>query len=284
MDSYCVGCDSEDDVYTTVVDKVLVGQGWSKEKFRGSTASFFSRSFLDVGFLMKLFDLDFSRASTGEGKFTRERRALEVCTKNDLSGFPRLYSSGEIEDQYYLTMNDFKGKNVYRLVYCDNFDLDKFIPYLPQLADDLGSLHDVGFLHRDVKPGNLLFLPEGFRIVDLGMAFLFRYNEGNNVVAGTPSYMSPENIKKEKLIPASDVYSLGMSLYEILAGGHPFKGKFTNNKELMTLQINKKPLSLVKVTDVSQGLSDVVMKALAKDPAERFRNGKEMADALVRVC
>ncbi len=285
MIMYNGGCDfyDLDDVYVTEAEEELLDQGWNNEEFVGSTASFLSRSFLEVEFLMKLFNENFCNSERAEVRFERERKALEVCTENDLSGFPRLYGSGEIEDQYYLTMNFFKGPNVLKLIYSDFFDSNEFIPYLPQLADDVGRFHEVGFIHHDIKPGNLLLLPDGFRIVDMGIAFPFEDGGINNKVHGTPGYISPENIKKRKLTPASDVYSLGMTLYVMLAGGHPLEGN-QNFNEIFDWQLNKMPRPLVKVADVSGGLSDVVMKALAKDPEKRYRNGKEMADALAGVC
>ncbi|MBT4174097.1 serine/threonine protein kinase [archaeon] len=279
---YTGGCDLDD--YITDAENVLDVQGWSKENFHGASASFYSNeTFFGFKFLMKLFNDTFAGSVRRQHLINREIKILNVCTENDLSGFPRLYGSGEIEGDDYLIMNFFQGREVVKLISDPNFDRSSFIPYLPQLADDIGGLHGVDYIHRDIKPANLLLLEDGFRIVDLGIAVSVDGDFRIGRTAGTPGYMSPEHCDGLKLSPTSDVYALGMTLYQMLFGKHPFF-KATSTKEVMNWQINKMPRPLSEFVFVPEGLSRVVMKALAKYPDDRFRNGHEMADALARVC
>tara|TARA_Y100000310_G_C20663317_1_gene806018 strand:- start:1122 stop:1979 length:858 start_codon:yes stop_codon:yes gene_type:complete len=260
---------------------VLVDEGWVHERrMRGNSAYFLSHeSFFGMRYLMKLFKQDYSQE-----KINNELKALDVCSKNDLSGFPRLFSVGKVRGVQYLILNHFNGDNVDHLVYFNGFDMKDLLPYLPQLAEDLGGLHVVDYVHKDIKPANLLLSLDGFKILDMGLAVpLNETCRKFKLLAGSPGFMSPETCRGDELTPASDIYSLGISLYEMFAGEHPFNDARTV-KEVMGWQLRMMPQPLIEVAEVSQGLSDVVMKALVKDAEERFRNGKEMADALAGVC
>ena len=152
-------------------------------------------------------------------------------------------------------------------------------------AEALDYAHSQGVIHRDIKPANLIYNPKegALKITDFGVA---RMTDNNNtktgIVLGTPMYMSPEQLGAEELTGHSDLFSLGVTLYELLVGEVPFKA--TNIAVLMT-KITTEPAA--PVSKIRAGLPPsidaVLAKAMAKQPQKRFSSGAEMAIAL-RNC
>jgi len=152
-------------------------------------------------------------------------------------------------------------------------------------AEALDYAHNQGVIHRDVKPANLLYNPKdgSMKISDFGVA---RMTDNNNtktgIVLGTPMYMSPEQLGAEKLTGLSDLFSLGVTLYELLVGEVPFKA--TNIAVLMTKITTEDPSPIAtRRAGIPPSVDTVLMKALAKRPQDRFSCGAEMAIAL-RNC
>jgi serine/threonine-protein kinase len=152
-------------------------------------------------------------------------------------------------------------------------------------ASALDYAHNQGVIHRDIKPANLLFNPKegSLKITDFGVA---RMTDGNNtktgIVLGTPMYMSPEQLGAEDLTGHSDLFSLGVTLYELLAGEVPFVA--TNIAVLMTKITTEDPAPISRRrTGIPPSVDAVLAKALAKNPDNRFSCGAEMALAL-RNC
>jgi serine/threonine-protein kinase len=152
-------------------------------------------------------------------------------------------------------------------------------------ADALDYAHNQGVIHRDIKPANLMYNPKegSLKITDFGVA---RMTDNNNtktgIVLGTPMYMSPEQLGAEDLTGLSDLFSLGVTLYELLAGEVPFKA--TNIAVLMTKITTEDPAAISKRrAGIPPSIDAVLAKALAKRPQDRFSCGAEMAIAL-RNC
>ncbi|MDJ0905495.1 MAG: protein kinase [Woeseiaceae bacterium] len=154
-----------------------------------------------------------------------------------------------------------------------------------QTADALDYAHNQGVIHRDIKPANLIYNPKegSLKITDFGVA---RMTDGNatktGIVLGTPMYMSPEQLAAEKLTGLSDLFSLGVTLYELLAGEVPFQA--TNIAVLMTRITSDDPAPISqRRAGIPPSIDTVLAKALAKRPEDRFSCGAEMAIAL-RNC
>ncbi|MDJ0814477.1 MAG: serine/threonine-protein kinase, partial [Woeseiaceae bacterium] len=154
-----------------------------------------------------------------------------------------------------------------------------------QTADALDYAHNQGVIHRDIKPANLIYNPKegSLKITDFGVA---RMTDGNatktGIVLGTPMYMSPEQLGAEKLTGHSDLFSLGVTLYELLAGEVPFHA--TNIAVLMTKITSEDPSPISqRRAGIPPSIDTVLAKALAKKPQDRFSCGAEMAIAL-RNC
>ena len=151
-----------------------------------------------------------------------------------------------------------------------------------QLCRALGHAHAQSVVHRDVKPANILISSDGrVKVGDFGVA---RLAEGSSdgataTIVGTPRYMAPEQARGRAITPATDVYSVGIVLYEMLAGRPPFTER--SAVELALRHLNDTPAPLPASTPVQ--LRTVVERALAKSPAARYRDGRQMADALAQA-
>jgi len=153
------------------------------------------------------------------------------------------------------------------------------------VAEGLDYAHNQGVIHRDIKPANLLYNPKegSLKISDFGVARLTDNNRTKTgIVLGTPMYMSPEQLGAEKLTGLSDLFSLGVTLYELLAGEVPFKA--SNIAVLMTRITTEDPAPVSnRRAGIPPSVDTVLAKALAKKPRDRFASGAEMAIAL-RNC
>ncbi len=162
------------------------------------------------------------------------------------------------------------------------FDLQTVASLIGQVADALGYAHSMGVVHRDIKPGNLLFHSDGrLLLTDFGIARLSAMPSltiaGSFI--GTAEYASPEQVSAGTLDARSDIYSLGIILYELLTGGVPFTGP--TPFAVMARQLHDPVPSLrVQRPDLSPALDFVVKKALAKDPRDRYQRATELADDL----
>jgi hypothetical protein len=208
---------------------------------------------------------------------------------------PRIASAidaGRWHDHLYLVMEYIPGKNLEaRLAERRGLPIPEVIETARQIADGLAFAHELGLVHRDVKPSNLMRTPDGqIKILDLGIARLTGpYDEGgmltqDGAVVGTPDYVSPEQIQgKERLDGKSDLYSLGCTLYHLLAGHPPF-ARYANVYDKFKAHVELHPRDLVSLRpDTPKGLADVVHRLLAKNPLDRYGSASELVRALDRL-
>ena len=162
------------------------------------------------------------------------------------------------------------------------FELSTIASYISQIADALSYAHSLGVIHRDIKPGNLLFHQDGRLLLsDFGIVRLIAMPSLTTVGSflGTAEYASPEQVSAAELDPRSDIYSLGIILFELLTLHVPFTGP--NPFAVMSKQLSEPVPSLRNIRpDLSPSIEFVVKKALAKNPKDRFQNAIEMADDL----
>ena len=149
-------------------------------------------------------------------------------------------------------------------------------------ADGLDYAHNQGVIHRDIKPANLLYNPKAgaLKITDFGVAQLTDNNRTKTgIVLGTPMYMSPEQLNAENLTGHSDLFSLGVTLYELLTGEVPFKA---SNIALLMTKITSEDAAPIasRRSGIPPSIDTILAKALAKRPENRFSCGAEMAIAL----
>ncbi len=163
-------------------------------------------------------------------------------------------------------------------------------PIALQMAAGLGAAHSAGVLHRDFKPSNVLLVPKakGVRAVITDFGLALRSNQGisdpasvtgTGEVMGTPAYMSPEQVEGRDLTPASDVYSLGLVLYQMVTGTRAFEGNTPLAVAVRRLKENPAPPRTL-VPDLDPRWDAVILKCLEREPAARFQDAEEVADAL----
>jgi len=163
-------------------------------------------------------------------------------------------------------------------------------PIALQMAAGLGAAHAAGVLHRDFKPGNVLLVPgaRGVRAVITDFGLALRSNQdvslgasvtGTGEVLGTPAYMSPEQVEAKELTPASDVYSLGLVLYQMVTGTRAFEDSTPLSMAVRRIKENPPPPRSL-VPDLDPRWESVILKCLERNPRDRFQNADEVADAL----
>jgi len=197
-----------------------------------------------------------------------------------------IYDAGEEDGHRYVVTEHIHGARTLS-AYCRPGSLlpvDQVVQILYKCAKALHYAHSRGVVHRDVKPSNILLTQDGdVRIVDFGIALVSDSDisrlEG---VAGSPAYMSPEQVQGHALDARSDLYSLGAVMYEMLCGQRPFRAGALGKLLRQVVQSTPEPLREVR-PDVPPELEAVVARALEKDPEHRHRNGAEFAADLTRV-
>jgi eukaryotic-like serine/threonine-protein kinase len=197
-----------------------------------------------------------------------------------------VFDAGEDKHLAYIAMEYLPGLQLTH--YTDQNKLlapRKVLELCARTADALDYAHNQGVIHRDIKPANLLYdlRADILKISDFGVARLTDNNRTKTgIVLGTPMYMSPEQLAAEDLTGHSDLFSLGVTLYELLAGEVPFKA--TNIAVLMTKITSEDPVPVSnRRAGIPPSVDAVLSKALAKRPEHRFANGADMATAL-RNC
>jgi len=158
--------------------------------------------------------------------------------------------------------------------------------YIDQVLAALGYAHKQNVIHRDIKPANMMLMPSGaIKLMDFGIA-----RSGNDVgltvigtTVGSLAYMSPEQVKCEPIDSRSDLYSLGVSLYEMVTGQIPFKGD--SNFSIMQAQLQRAPRPPIEVKpDLPEPLNQIILMAMAKEPARRFQSADAFRNALKGVA
>jgi len=199
----------------------------------------------------------------------------------------------------YLGVEIFRGQLVMAMEYVPNGSLrkklgplgnQKRIPYAEatEIAEGtlngLATIHQERIFHRDIKPDNILMDGRTPKVADLGISRMLEANELAITTTGTLVYMSPEILGAEGADFRSDLWSVGVTLYEMVTGQLPFGNKLTPYGTMSDLIRGSEPRAVHElVTGVPKGLSDIIRKALRKDPEQRFRTAEEMRDALKRI-
>jgi serine/threonine protein kinase len=197
-----------------------------------------------------------------------------------------IFDAGEEGGHYYIVTEHVHGARTLS-AYCkpDNLlPVDDVVEIMYKCAKALHYAHSRGVIHRDIKPSNIMLTQANdVRIIDFGIA-LVADSEISRIegIAGSPSYMSPEQVQSLEITNRSDLYSLGAVMYELLTGFRPFRGGNLSKLLHQIVYATPQPIHTLR-PEIPELLEDTVAKALQKDPAKRYRNGLEMAADLTRV-
>ena len=192
-----------------------------------------------------------------------------------------MYDIGDADGVTFLTMEYVDGEDLSSLLRrIGRLSADKATEIARQICAGLAAAHDRGVIHRDLKPANIMLDSAGrIRITDFGLAGIAATIQGAEVRAGTPAYMAPEQLAGKEVTVKSDIYSLGLVLYEIFTGKRAFEA--STLPELMRLREQSAPTSPSSlVRDLDPLLERVILRCLEKDPALRPSSALQVAAAL----
>ncbi|MCA9805032.1 MAG: serine/threonine protein kinase [Cyanobacteria bacterium HKST-UBA02] len=193
------------------------------------------------------------------------------------------------DDQPYIIMDYLRGRSLEKLLHDEGpLALPRFVQIFSQVLSALGHAHERGVIHRDIKPGNIVLMDDEMdfvKVVDFGLARIGRDERkltNSGELWGSPPYMSPEQCAGESGDHRSDIYSMGCVMFELLMGVDPFASD--NIIALVHKHLNDAPPAFASInprTDIPPALEQVVMRALCKNPDERFQSAGEMRKALL---
>lgn len=260
-----------------------LGEGGMGEVYRARDTK------LDRDVAIKVLPRELSQDPERRKRFEREAKAVAALRHPNIV---MIHSVEEVDGTHFITMELVEGDTLSNVLPGDGFPLNRFFDYAIALADALSAAHAKGIAHRDLKPANIMIDSDGrIRVLDFGLAKLLERDvetdrtvaadseTGEGRILGTVAYMSPEQAEGQPIDHRSDVFSLGIILYEMATGQRPFKGK-TNISTISSI-LKDTPRS---VSDVRQSLprhlGRIVNHCLAKEPDRRYQSVLDVRNEL----
>jgi serine/threonine protein kinase len=228
-------------------------------------------------------DQDADRSQVSRKMFFNEAHMVGMLQHPNIMP---IYDAGEEDGQYYVVTEHVQGARTLA-AYCrpDNLlRVDDVVEIIYKCAKALHYAHGRGVIHRDIKPSNvMLTIDNDVRIIDFGIAICADAEVSRiEGIAGSPSYMSPEQVQSEELTSASDIYSLGAVLYELLTGFRPFRADNLSKLLHQIVYATPPPIHTYR-SDLSEELEEVVAMTMQKEPDKRCASGNQLAADLTRV-
>ena len=231
---------------------------------------------------VKVMHARYATDPTFVARFRQEAQSAATLSSPNIVN---IYDWGAQDDTYYIAMEYVRGTDLKSILEQRGpIPVDKAADYASQVCRALSVAHGYGIVHRDIKPQNLILTPDGVvKVTDFGIARAGNTNmTQTGSVLGTAYYLSPEQAQGRPLGPPSDLYSLGVVLYELTTGKLPFMGDTPVATALK--QVNEPPAPPRKINpNVSPAMEAVILKAMAKNPADRYQTADEMRADLARV-
>jgi len=222
-------------------------------------------------------------------RFQREARSVAALNHPHIV---TIFSVEEAEGIHFLTMELVEGQSLERLIPAGGLHVERIVEIASALADALTAAHEKGIVHRDLKPANVMLTDDGrVKVLDFGLAKDVRADKSSDatqtfagqtamgVVMGTPTYMSPEQVASRVLDHRTDIFSLGVILYEMASGRRPFEGASSAELASAILRDTPRPLSELRA-DLPEELGLLIQRCLEKDPQDRLPSARDVRDAL----
>ncbi len=239
-----------------------------------------------------------AEAASQPGLLERFRREARACSMLEHPGITAIYEASEADGIYYICMEYVQGRTLREILRQREPSIEEGLAILLQVADAVAAAHAQGIVHRDLKPENIMVTADGrTKVLDFGLAAIHSPHPPEQVGGmptqvdrltsagtrmGTPTYMSPEQARARRVGPASDVFSLGTILYEVIAGTPPFRGD-TDLAIMHAIAYDSPPRLRTLRPGISRELDAVVRRALRKDATERYATAGELRDDLRRA-
>ena len=234
--------------------------------------------------------------SAKEANLKRFEREAKLASSLDHPNICTIYDLDEVDGVHFIAMQFVDGKNVRQLVAGRPLELKTALLIGLQVADALAAAHTRGIIHRDIKSGNVMVTSAGqVKVLDFGLAKLLDDTEAVTagihrteltevgVPYGTATYAAPEQARGDRVDKRADIFSLGVLLYEMLTGTWPFRGKTTIDVRHAVLHDPPRPIAELRSSAIPPRLEQIIAKALAKEPKDRFQNMEDFRNELRQV-
>ena len=260
----------------------LIGAGGMGEVYRGRDTR------LHRAVAVKVLPPSLTRDGQRREQFEREARAIASLSHPYICA---IYDVGRSDDVEFLVMELVDGDTLADRLAARTIRIDDAIRYAAQIADALDAAHRRGIVHRDLKPSNVMITPDGVKLLDFGLAQWQARLPSTDVVTetepgdeeqptrGTLAYMAPEQMHGKKTDARTDIFALGLIVYEMVTGRRPFDGN--TRAGIIAATLEREPVAIgALVSDVPSGLERCVSRCLAKDPEQRWQSARDLAAEL----
>jgi tetratricopeptide (TPR) repeat protein len=228
---------------------------------------------------LKFLPPQWGHDASAQQRFIREAQAASSTDHRNICTIHNIETTDD--GQLFIVMAHYKGQTLKQKLEHGPLDLDEAIDIAAQIAEGLAKAHEQGIVHRDIKPGNLMITEDAVKILDFGLA---KFADALQLTIpgstlGTVAYMAPEQARGEEADVRSDVWALGVVLFQMVTGEVPFKGAYA---EAISYAIRNDPPPPLSVGGraIPEGIERVVLRALQKDLAQRFQTARELAREL----
>jgi serine/threonine protein kinase len=243
---------------------------------------------LDRFVALKFLPSLLTASEADKARFIQEAKAASAMNHPNVC---TIHSIEEHNSQLFIVMEFVEGNTLrnFEETHRDaSLQTKRILEIAAQIADGLGAAHEKGIVHRDIKPENIMIRKDGIaQIMDFGLAKLFASNNASRLTkagstVGTMGYMSPEQVQGLDVDFRTDIFSLGVVLYEMLAGESPFKGMHESAIMYEIVNVEAQPISTIK-PEIDPALDEIILECLEKDRDERLQSAKELSRNLRKL-